>query len=239
MKMRQYSPSRMIFEEKSLGFDRLIMLCDGIFAIAMTLLVLDIKLPEGVQAGALHEELGNLLTKSIFYLITFITVAGYWVSHRQLMTYIKRQDGPFTTLTFLFLAFVVFFPASFNVLVTTGNPAEVVIFYTLVLVGCGLSSFLLWAYASWKHRLIDAAISQHEIITRCIRILIMPIYFCLSLILLTIPHIDANAVFYSWFLLPIVARIAHVISDRIEKRLTRHHTMAPTKPESKTPVSGE
>src|SRR5437899_8182022 len=99
METRQPSRSKIFFEEKSLGFDRLIMLCDGIFAIAMTLLVLDIKLPEGLQARALHDELGNLLTKSIYYLITFITVAGYWVSHRQLMTYIKRQDGPFTTLT--------------------------------------------------------------------------------------------------------------------------------------------
>lgn len=226
----------MIFEEKSLGFDRLIMLCDGIFAIAMTLLVLDIKLPEGAD---LTKELGQLLMKSIFYLITFITVAGYWASHRRLMTYIKRQDGPFTTLTFLFLAFVVFFPASFNILVSSGNSGEVVVFYTLVLVGCGLSSFFLWAYASWKHRLIDPEISRHEVISRSISILINPIYFCLSLILLKIPNIDPNAVFYSWVLLPVIVRIVHAIGDRIEEGPDHHSINALAKQKTEIPVASE
>src|ERR1044071_3207157 len=97
-----------IFDEKSNGFERLIMLCDGIFAIAMTLLILDIKLPTEVQNASIFvEELRELLIKSLYYLLTFITLATFWRGHRRLMTYVKRQDNRFTTLTFVFLAFVI------------------------------------------------------------------------------------------------------------------------------------
>ncbi|GHO57399.1 TMEM175 family protein [Ktedonobacter robiniae] len=237
METRQPSRSKNFFEEKSLGFDRLIMLCDGIFAIAMTLLVLDIKLPEG--ANLTGEEWDKLLTKSIFYLITFITVAGYWVSHRQLMTYIKRQDGPFTSLTFLFLAFVVFFPASFNVLVVSKDSDQVVVFYTLVLACCGFSSFFLWAYASWKRRLIDPELSRHIVSSRSLSLLISPVYFCLSLALLAIPNIDPNAVFYSWVLLPVIARIVHAIGDRVEKSPDHHSIGTLSKQKTDIPVAGK
>src|ERR1700730_1504586 len=104
METRNKLLSKFIFEEKSPGFDRLIMLCDGIFAIAMTLLVLDIKLPEGLTSQTFGDAWNSLLVKSIFYVITFVIVANYWKEHRRLMMFVKRQDERFTQLTFLFLA---------------------------------------------------------------------------------------------------------------------------------------
>ncbi|GCE15574.1 TMEM175 family protein [Tengunoibacter tsumagoiensis] len=206
------APSKWLFEEKSPGFERLTMLCDGIFAIAMTLLVLDIKLPDGVN---FTQGMNGLLSKSLFYLLTFIIVANYWIQHRQLTIFIKRQDQTFTLLTFVFLAFVVFFPVSFNVLVSNNdNSAAVVVFYTLVLAGCGLSSFFLWFYATWKHRLVDVDLGQEVIKSRLLGLLIGPLYFCLSLFLLLIPGIRSNDVFYSWLLLPMAIRAIYLIRER-------------------------
>lgn len=244
METREFSLLKTSFEEKSPGFDRLIMLCDGIFAIAMTLLVLDIKLnvPEGAKitdAAMFWQALKPLLLKSLFYLMTFITVAGYWMGHRRLMTYVKRQDGPFTILTFLFLAFVVFFPVSFNVMTEGGDFAAVVIFYTAVLAGCGFSSFSLWAYASWKHRLIDPGVSQHEIVSRSMSILFIPAYFSLSLLLLLIPHLDPDAVFYSWIFIPFFVRLFLFVRSWGEKRLHLEEATAPMPQESKVPVASE
>lgn len=236
-----YSP-RTVFEEKSTAFERLIMLCDGIFAIAMTLLVLDIKLPAELPTithEAFLNDLGGLLTKSLFYLLTFATLAVHWLGNRRLMTYIKRQDIPFTLLTFLFLAFVVFFPVSLNVLVSSRPFPEVIVFYTLVLAGCGFSAFILWFYASWHHRLIDPEVSQQEIVSRSISTITNPVYFCLSLLLLLIPHINVFSIFYSWVLIPVFRRIVHFATSRLEKRISPRKESAEEQQLSEAPAVSE
>ncbi|GCE28045.1 hypothetical protein KDA_35290 [Dictyobacter alpinus] len=239
MESRKNAATQIVFEEKSTAFERLVMLCDGIFAIAMTLLVLDIKLPEGAADGSSAQftaDLFNLLLKSAFYALTFAIVASYWVGHRRLMTYVKRQDRLFTTLTFVFLVFIVFFPVSFNVIVASGKFPQAVIFYTCVLIGCSLSSFFLWAYASWKHRLIDPTVSSHEIVTRSIGILISPVYYCLSLLLLLIPNIEPYMVFYSWAFIPVFVRIIHSIRDQSDKQ---HQRSQEIPAESDSPIIAE
>lgn len=235
--MRENSLLRTVFEENSPAFDRLLLLCDGVFAIAMTLLVLDIKLPEGITKDEVFDEAwSELIIKSVFYLLTFAVVAGYWMGHRRLMTYVKRQDGPFTLLTFLFLAFVVFFPVSFNVAVNYGDRAQVVIFYALVLAGCGISSFFIWIYASWKHRLIDPDVSRHEIISRAVGILVGPAFFCLSLLLLLIPGIESYYVFFSWGLILVVGRGVRLALDRANKHAA---TESPAQPEREQAVASQ
>lgn len=193
--------------------ERLIMLCDGIFAIAITILVLDIKLDlkDGIDAA-----LNDLLPKIVFYLITFFVIAGYWGEHRRLMKVVKRMDTRFLQITFLFLAFVTFFPVAFNMETENGHYVQVSILYTLVLAGCGFSAQLLWLYASWKHRLIDPDLDLKTIQYRTIIGLSRPVFFCLSLLL--IPFVGAGQIrlaalhftsstttmFYSWLLLPVV-----------------------------------
>src|SRR5689334_18637065 len=87
--------------------DRIVMLSDGVFAIAMTLLALDIRLPEGlsylngvhlngvqldeVVAGAL----GDLVPKFIGYIISFFVIAIYWLSHRRITGYLTHIDRAF------------------------------------------------------------------------------------------------------------------------------------------------
>src|SRR5581483_1051162 len=78
-------------EEKPASEDRLVMLCDGIFAIAITLLVLDIKVPlippqdlvNGKAQTDLHQNIVAILHQIIIYLITFFIVASYWNGHRR------------------------------------------------------------------------------------------------------------------------------------------------------------
>src|SRR6266700_8154639 len=91
--------------------DRLIMLCDGVFAIAMTLLVLDISLDlkDGIDAA-----ISALFGKILIYIVTFFIIASYWTSHRRLMRIIKRMDSRLVQITLLFLAFITFFPVAFN-----------------------------------------------------------------------------------------------------------------------------
>src|SRR5689334_15971960 len=147
-------------EDKPASEDRLVMLCDGVFAIAITLLVLDIRLPDDpkllTESALFRAQLSDLLfNKVLYYFITFLVIAGYWVMHRRIMHQVRRLDSRFIWLTFLFLAFVALFPVSMTLLVGYGQYREAVIFYVLTLAACGFSSSFLWIYASWNRRLID------------------------------------------------------------------------------------
>lgn len=207
--------------EKVGGEDRLVMLCDGVFAIAMTLLALEIKLPEGITGPELDTAMRELLTgKILMYVITFGVLGGYWVGHRRLMLHVKRLDTVFIWLTIIFLAFIVLFPAALTLMSGHGRYDGSVIFYTLSLAGCGFSANLLWVYASWGHRLIDNQVVQYQIVFRSISTFVIPAVFCLSLLLLLIPDIreDPTNIFYSWFILVVIAFIYRGIRLLMEKR---------------------
>lgn len=76
---------------------RLEAFSDGVFAIVITLLILDIKIPEALPAelgGALHRVIPQVLT----YILSFFIVGLYWNLHHQVSTQIKRIDEPFTGL---------------------------------------------------------------------------------------------------------------------------------------------
>jgi uncharacterized membrane protein len=200
--------------DTSVNEDRLIMLCDGVFAIAITLLVLDIRLPD--DATHFQENLPAFFLKILFYFVTFLVVARYWMLHRRIMQQIQRLDRSFLWLTLLFLAFVALIPATITVVSEFGNHAEADVIYALSLVVCGFSASALWIYASRKHRLIDPALDQHTIHFRTISTLIAPLYFLLSLLLLFIPFFSNNPplIFFSWLLIG----IPNSILRRIDRR---------------------
>jgi uncharacterized membrane protein len=141
------------------GEDRLIFLADAVFAIAMTLLVLEITLPAGEHIsdeGHFNEALVTLIEQTAIYLVTFAVLARYWMAHRSLMRLVDRLDSRAIWLTFLFLAFVAFFPVPSGILGDYDFTGAVALF-TLALVGCGYSLLALWLYVSGKNRLLARA----------------------------------------------------------------------------------
>jgi len=84
------------------GEDRLLFLADAVFAIAMTLLVLEITLPAGehiTDEGHFNEALVTLIEQTVVFLITFAVLARYWIAHRSLMRLVDRLDTPVIWLT--------------------------------------------------------------------------------------------------------------------------------------------
>ncbi|GHO99298.1 hypothetical protein KSF_093460 [Reticulibacter mediterranei] len=205
---------------KKAGEDRITMLSDGIFAIAITLLVLDIRIPDGV---ANYEAFKEALTDdffdgTLFYAITFAVLAAYWMNHRRLMNIVERIDGIFLWLNLLFLAFVAFFPVVSNLLKFSQFP-EAVVIYTVVLAGCGYSSLLLWIYAFKNHRLVSVDRAIHHNASRFIGVSIIPTFLLLTLFLLFVPYFRSSPsdLFYTWFLLPVVNIIWRVGSTKKDK----------------------
>lgn len=194
-------------EQTILGEDRLLVLCDGVFAIAATLLVFGIKLPPNIPNEAqFNQQLGTLLSQVIIYVITFVVIAGYWSQHRGIVRSIERADARFTWLTFLFLAFVAFFPVTSNILGAYGYRGAVML-YTLAFAGCGFSLIALWLYAAWDGRLLERPLSRQELVRRTLNLALTPAYFSLSLLLLLTP-LQPTDVFWSWLLLPVVYRLS-------------------------------
>ena len=97
------------------GFEknRIEALIDGIFAVALTLLVLDIKLPEGMTYAtneALWNRLLSLERHFAIYAISFIVIGIYWVAHRVQFHYVRYTDRRLIWINMLFLLLISFLP---------------------------------------------------------------------------------------------------------------------------------
>jgi uncharacterized membrane protein len=92
-----------------LSLDRLVFLIDGVFAITLTLLVLDLRPPEG---GSLTRGLINMLPRLGVYLVAFYAIANEWVIHARTFRFIKRADSRLAWLSIANLLFVTLLPAS-------------------------------------------------------------------------------------------------------------------------------
>jgi len=97
------------------GFEknRIEALIDGIFAVALTLLVLDIKLPEGVSYPdneALWNKLVELERHFAIYAISFVVIGIYWVAHHVQFHYVRYTDRRLIWINMLFLLLISFLP---------------------------------------------------------------------------------------------------------------------------------
>ncbi len=85
--------------------DRLIFFSDAIFAIVMTLLVLEIRVPEvppGLTAEEVPGEVFDLWPKFFSYVLSFLVIGSYWVGHHQTFRYVMSYDRTLLWLNLLF-----------------------------------------------------------------------------------------------------------------------------------------
>lgn len=147
---------------------RLEALTDGIFAFAMTLLVINLTFPDAVS-GAPNASLVDLLLgqvgKFFNYGLSFMLLAVFWIVHHQEFHAIKRVDSKLIWINIFLLMFVALVPFSTDV---AGDfPGQIIsqAFFAANLLILGLLFFLNWFYATRKHKLVDPDLSN-EIIKR-------------------------------------------------------------------------
>ena len=92
------------------GLARITAFSDGVFSIAITLLVLDIRLPDGLQGRSLPDALGGLWTNYLSFLISFIIVGLIWANHRTMFSYITRANHALVVANILLLLNIAFLP---------------------------------------------------------------------------------------------------------------------------------
>jgi hypothetical protein len=116
------------------GLGRLLALTDGVFAIALTLLVIQIALPEGTSDVRLGAALVALGPHYFAYVLSFAVIARFWIAHHLAFRYIRRYDDTLIWLNLLLLMFVGFLPFPTSVLGEHGNTPTGAAFYGAALV---------------------------------------------------------------------------------------------------------
>ena len=149
----------MSTEEKETG--RVEAFSDGVFAVAITLLVLDLKVPRATELQASHGTLETVLLNQwpvyMAYVISFATVLIMWANHHKMFVHIRRVTHPFLLLNGLFLMLVTVVPFSTSLLAEHilqpgAVTAAAVYSYTFLMIAAGFNT--VWMYASGNGRLL-------------------------------------------------------------------------------------
>jgi uncharacterized membrane protein len=167
-----------------LALERLVFFSDAVFAIAITLLALELKVPDiepGRAADLLPAALLALAPKYIAFLITFLVVGGYWQLHHRYFRHINAFDGRLIWLNLLLLISVAFLPFPTAVLGSYVGERTAIVFYTCSVSFTGLVAYFLWRYVSTGRRLIDRELPQAEVALLGRRTLVGPAVFLASI----------------------------------------------------------
>ena len=168
---------------KEFQLERLILFSDAVFAIAITLLVIEIKIPEvheePVTDNALLHKLAGLIPKFIGFVVSFLLIGQYWIVHHRMFGYVINFSGKLIWLNIFFLLAVALMPFSTGfyseyVITKTMTP---VIFYTANIACLGIINFFMWRYISNPKANLTENLSQPVARLFSLRALTVPVIF--------------------------------------------------------------
>jgi uncharacterized membrane protein len=156
---------------------RLEAFSDAVIAIAITLLVLEIKVPHSTTFG-LGSELLSLWPSYLAYAISFIVIGAIWINHHVMFKHIVRADEMLLLLNTLQLMFIAFLPFPTAVLAESlhsrADEPVATAFYGCTLAVIGMLVVTMWAYAAHNHQLLSGNISREEAKHHGCRLLVGP-----------------------------------------------------------------
>ena len=174
-------PRREDDETAEDGIGRILALSDGVFAIALTLLVLEIAVPATTSNAGLPKALLALWPRYLAYLVSFVVIARFWGAHRLAFKLIARDDSMLVWLNLLMLLFVAFLPFPTAVLGQhIGSPAAAVLYAASVTLAA-IASMAYWWYASGGGRLLRPDAPRAQVRALRARSLSAPVFFALTL----------------------------------------------------------
>ena len=163
------------------GIGRILALSDGVFAIAITLLTLEIAIPASTSDAGLPKALLELWPRYLAYVLSFVVIARFWVIHRLAFRLIARVDAALVWLNLLLLMFVAFLPFPTAVVgAHAGSPAAAVL-YAISVCLTSTAWAACWWYASGRGKLLGPDVGRAQIRALRARSLSGPVFFALTL----------------------------------------------------------
>jgi uncharacterized membrane protein len=198
MQEPKHNESRLDFQIERLSF-----FSDGVFAIAITLLVIEIKVPviEYATNKELLHSLSHMLLKFLGFIISFAIVGHYWSVHHRIFGYIKKYNTSLLWINLAFLFSVVLLPFSSGFIGEYSSDLGLYVPYAVYVANICFAALMncwLWLYISnQKKQFLTHAISKTRINLGLYRSLVIPVVFLLSLIV--------------FFISPVVSRFIPII----------------------------
>jgi len=191
--------------------ERMIFFSDAVFAIAITLLIIELKVPEifrPITEDKLLDSLDLLIPRFIGFIVSFFLIGLYWTIHHSIFGYVIKYNTRLLWINLLFLFGIVLMPFStsfFSEYFLELKKTPVVI-YTINICYLGLMNYFLWRYITSPKHLLTEKLPAHLRTYRSFRAIIVPVIFiCMLTLYLFSPQ-------YAIFIPPLIPLIMYLIS---------------------------
>jgi uncharacterized membrane protein len=195
---------------------RLEAFSDGVIAIAITLLILEIKVPEGAGQD-LPRRLAEQWPSYASYVVSFFVIGVIWLNHHALFAHLARADRKLMALNLVLLFTIATIPWPTSLLATymrEGGDSErlAALIYSGTMLAMGVAFGSLWRYAARDRRLLGSDLTDEEIRSRTLRFTIgSPIYLVALLVaLVSAPaSLAINAALAVYYAIPGAGMMRH------------------------------
>ena len=197
---------------------RLVGFCDGIFAIAITLLVFNLRIPHlsSTSDGRLFQAIVDMVPNFVTYILSFLLIAVFWFIHHHMFNHIQRVDNVFIWLNVFYLLGVSFLPFPSSLLGAYSDETFPLIFYICSMSYVGFMLLAMWGYASHRHRLIENNLPRTTIRYYFLRGIASQLVFLLTIIL-TLIHLDWGKHFL-FILIPVQALLQGIYRKTVAEK---------------------
>jgi uncharacterized membrane protein len=200
-------------EKRVMTVERMEALTDGLFTIAMTLLVLTIDSPRKcdiLPGDALHHFLRAQWMEILNYGISFILLATFWAMHHQQFHYIRHTDKLHIWINNFFLMFIALVPFTTSLVGDYPGDWMTELYFALNMFVLGVLLLFNWVYSTGGARLTDGQLDRHVIDRGILGSLVIPLVSVAALSIQLVRPIMAT---YAYLLIP-----AFLYFFRIEQR---------------------
>jgi uncharacterized membrane protein len=194
--------------------ERVVVFTDAVVAIALTLLVLDLRLPDGdyLTDASLQEALRGLSRNYIAFGVSFVVISVWWWTNHRMLRKVYRYDGGLLALDLVWLATIVFLPFPTSVLSNTSGLPTATAFYACANAAVGLANLAMLVYLR-RRDLVEPPMTPATFRVRLSVAVIFPAVFLLSVPIAYL--VGPSEAQYSWFLAAIVPWVV----IRVERHL--------------------
>jgi uncharacterized membrane protein len=178
--------------EREFDYDRTVALSDGVFAIALTLLILNVANPDG---GSFANRLSDVAPAIGAYALSFAVLGMLWIRHHSLYRDMRRIDSRLVTLNLVYLGLIAFIPFPTGLLSDQGDASFSVVAYAATLSLTALVAGVTRSYCLRNGLLKPDSRSASEPVSRA---LVVAAIFAISI---PIAFVSPSAAEWSWLLL--------------------------------------
>ncbi|MFI5187827.1 MAG: TMEM175 family protein [Chitinophagales bacterium] len=201
--------------------ERLAFFSDAVFAIAITLLAIDIKIPELEKPSEINlvHALTDTIPKFIGFLISFFLIGLYWTVHHRLLGFVINYNRKLLWLNLFFLFTIVIMPfnTAFYSEYITKRMITPIVFYSCNIILLGLSNLLIWRYVGNPKNHLSEGLTQRAAKYFALTAIAFPVIFTITaFVYLIAPKV---AIFIPWTVIIIRRLFFYPIKKKIFPQL--------------------